>query len=232
LDIDPNYGRAHAALSLAYLRGCQLRWNTPLGVTAGQANAYAMNALAETQSRPSSLANVAASGVNLYNNRYDVAKIDATRVLATAPNDPEAYIALAWAMITTGQPEVGLDLIDRAIRLNPTYPSYYIFAQAMAHYSTGDLEQTAKVLSAALERDPGAKALAIIAAATYAHLQRFDEAHAALQSAEPGADQKTLTSVPIPITSHLSGNKTPKLSPASSKAFTSPLFHLIDQSSI
>jgi len=196
LEIDPDYGRAHAALSLAYLRGCQLRWNKPLGLSAGEANAYAMSALAETKRLPSSLANVAASGVNLYNNRYDVAKIDATRAIAKDPNDPEAYIAMAWTMITTGQPELGLELIDRAMRLNPTHPSYYVFAQAMAHYSQGDLEQTEKILSAALVRDPQAEALAIVAAATYAHLQRFDEAHAALRLAAPKADQQALSAIP------------------------------------
>ncbi|MVO15803.1 adenylate/guanylate cyclase domain-containing protein [Parasedimentitalea huanghaiensis] len=195
LEIDPDYGRAHAALSLAYLRGCQLRWNKPLGLSAGEANAYAIRSLAETTERPSSLANVAASGVNLYNNRYEIAKIDATRAITQDPNDPEAYIAMAWSMVTTGQPELGLELIDRAMRLNPTYPSYYVFAQAMAHYSMGDLEQTAMVLEAALERDPKAEALAIIAAATYARLQRFDEAHAALKLAAPEADQAALGAI-------------------------------------
>lgn len=195
-EIDPDYGRAHAALSLAYLHGCQLRWNKPLGLSAGEANAYAMSALAETKRLPSSLANVAASGVNLYNNRYDVAKIDATRAIAKDPNDPEAYIVMAWTMITTGQPELGLELIDRAMRLNPTHPSYYVFAQAMAYYSMGDLEQTEKVLAAALERDPKAEALAIVAASTYAHLNRFDEAHAAMQLAAPEADQQALSAIP------------------------------------
>ncbi|NIZ59511.1 guanylyl cyclase [Sedimentitalea sp. CY04] len=196
LEIDPNYGRAHAALSLAYLRGCQLRWNKPLGLSAGEANAYAMSALAETKRLPSSLGNVAASGVNLYNSRYDIAKTDATRAIATDPNDPEAFIAMAWAMITTGQPKLGLDLVDQAMRLNPTYPSYYVFAQAMAHYSMGELEQSADVLSKALERDPNAKQLAVIAAATFAHLQRFDEANAAIRLALPKAGQKELSALP------------------------------------
>jgi len=60
-------------------------------------------------------------------------------------------------MIATGQPELDIARI----------------AQAMALYSTGDLEQTTILLSATLERDPEVKALAIVAAATYAHLQHF-----------------------------------------------------------
>ena len=99
-------------------------------------------------------------------------------------------------MITTDQPAAGLELIDRAMRLNPTYPSYYVFAQAMAHYSMGELEKSADVLSKALERDPEAKQLAVIAAATFAHLQRFDEANAALRQALPEASQKELSALP------------------------------------
>ncbi len=170
LEIDPDYGRAHAALSLAYLQGCQQRWNEPLGMSVGAANAKALQALAETKSRPSSLANVAASRVHLYNERYDIAQVEATKAIAKDPNDPEGYVAMAWAMITTNQPEAGLDLMERAIRQNPAYPNYYMLALAMAHYTLGDLEQTADILTDALEKDPKARELAAVAASVYARL--------------------------------------------------------------
>lgn len=196
LDIDPEYGRAHAALSLAYLRGCQQRWNEPLGMSVGAANAKAQQALAETRSRPSSLANVAASRVHLYNKRYDVAQVEATKAIAKDPNDPEGYVAMAWAMITTNQPEAGLELMDRAIRQNPAYPNYYILALAMAHYTLGDLEQTADILADALEKDPKASELAAVAASIYAQLGRQVDAHAAMKKWLPEASQSELQAAP------------------------------------
>ena len=67
LELDPDYGRAYAALGLAYLRGCKLRWNGPLGMSVDTANDKALTYFRETKSRPSTLANVAASRINLYN---------------------------------------------------------------------------------------------------------------------------------------------------------------------
>jgi adenylate cyclase len=196
IDLDPEYGRAYAALGLVYLRGCQQRWNKPLGVGVSEANAIAQNYLDETKTRPSSLANVAASRISLYNNLYDVAQSEAALAIAKDPNDPEGFVALAWAMITTGQPEAGLELMDRATRLNPRHPSYYILAIGMAHIAKDDLESAAKVFADALERDPGAIELAAVMAATYARLGRLDEAHAAMRVWKPEASQSELQAAP------------------------------------
>lgn len=197
LEFDPDYGRAYAALGLVFLRGCQQRWNEPLGVSVGEANATAQNYLGKTKSHPSTLANVAASRINLYNNRYDIAQREAVRAVAKDPNDPEGYVAMAWAMITTGQPEAGLELMSRATRLNPSYPSYYILAIGMAHYTMGDLETAANTFADALERDPGAIELAAILAATYAQLGRLDDAHSAMRVWMPEASQKDLQGAPF-----------------------------------
>ena len=197
IDLDPEYGRAYAALGLAYLRGCQQRWNKPLGVSIGQANATAQNYLRETKSYPSTLANVAASRINLYNNRYDAAQREAVRAVAKDPNDPEGYVAMSWAMITTGQPEAGLELMNRATRLNPSYPSYYVLAIGMAHFSKGDLETAAKTFADALERDPDATELAAVLAGTYAQLGRLDDAHEAMRIWKPEASQAELQAAPF-----------------------------------
>ncbi|AZV78964.1 hypothetical protein EBB79_14520 [Parasedimentitalea marina] len=196
LGLDPNYGRAYAALGLAYLRGCKLRWNGPLGISVGVANTTALNYLSETKKHPSSLANVAASRINLYNNLYDVAQREAVRAVAKDPNDPEGYVAMAWAMITTGQPDAGLELMDRATRLNPSYPSYYVLAIGMAHFSMGDFDSAATVFADALERDPDATELAAVLAVTYVQLGRLDDAHAALRKWKPEASQSELQAAP------------------------------------
>ena len=197
VELDPDYGRAYAALGLAYLRGCQLRWNGAMGESVDSAYSKANRYLNEIESRPSSLANVAASRIKLYQDRYEDALTEATRAIAQNPNDPEGYIAMAWAMITTGKPGPGLELVERAMRLNPTYPNYYVLAQAMAHFTLGDLETAAEVLATALERDPGAVELAPALAAAYARLGRRKEALAALRIRNPGASLRVLQNFPF-----------------------------------
>ncbi|NIO43497.1 MAG: tetratricopeptide repeat protein, partial [Burkholderiales bacterium] len=87
--------------------------------------------------------------------------------------------------------------MNRATRLNPSYPSYYVLAIGMAHFTMGDLETAAKVFADALERDPGATELAATLAATYAQLGRLDEAHEAMRMWMPEANQRELQSAPF-----------------------------------
>jgi adenylate cyclase len=190
LEIDPEYGRAYAGLGLAYLRGCQMRWHEQLGMGTARANALAIKNLAEARERPSSMANVAASRISLYNGQYERAQSEALRAVAKDPNDPEAFVALAWSMITIGQADAGLELMDRALRLNPSYPNYYVLAIGMAHFTSGDLETAASVFADALNRDPGAVELAAVLAATYGQLGQREKANAALRiwSRETDAD--------------------------------------------
>jgi len=188
LGLDPEYERAYAGLGLAYLRACKLRWNQPLAMSLDEANSLALSNLAflnEIKGKSSSLAKVAASRIYLYNNRYEKAVAEATRAIAQDPNDPEAYIAMAWAMITTGNPEAGLELVERAIRLNPSYPNYYALARGMAYFAMDDLDKAADVFAEVLEREPDAIQLAPPLAATYAHLGKRGDARAALLLWEP-----------------------------------------------
>lgn len=149
--LDPSYGRAYAALALVYFRGCAWEWNESLGMSAARAAETADLYLREAKSRPSSLANVAAAHLNLYAGRHDEAFTEAARALALDPNDPEAHLVMAWAMITTGKPQAGLEFIEAAMRLNPNYPSHYALAQGMALFAKGDLDEAARICKA----DPG-----------------------------------------------------------------------------
>ena len=100
----------------------------------------------EAKKRPSSLAHIAATHINLSEGRYEAAITEAARAIALDPNDPEAHVAMAWAMIATGRPQAALGFIRTAMRLNPSYPSHYALARGMALFATGALDETARVL--------------------------------------------------------------------------------------
>jgi tetratricopeptide (TPR) repeat protein len=102
---------------------------------------------------------------------------------------------MAWAMITTGNPETGLELLDRARRLNPNYPNYYSLAIGMAHYSMDDLDKAAEIFAKTLERDPGATELALPLAATYANLGKRKQAKAALKLWKPNATDSEIRNI-------------------------------------
>jgi adenylate cyclase len=194
-ELDPEYGRAYAALGIVYVRGCQWRWNKELGMSTGQANSTAIQYLSEAEKRESSLTAVAASQIDLYNSRHEKALTEAARAIALDPNDPEAHVAMALSLITTDKPEAGLKFIETALRLNPSHPTYYVLAHGLAYFALNDLERAASVLSEALVRNPDAVELAPLLAATYALLGRRSDARAALLQWQPNASQFQLQSL-------------------------------------
>ena len=156
IELDPDYGRAYAALGLAFFRCCAWGWSNPPGVNRSQSCEAASSYLDEAKKRPSSLAHIAATHINLSEGRYEAAITEAARAIALDPNDPEAHMVMAWAMLATGRPQAALGFIQTAMRLNPSYPGHYALARGMALFATGALDEMARVLAGGDERSPDA----------------------------------------------------------------------------
>ncbi len=99
---------------------------------------------------------------------------------------------MAWALITTGRAEDGFVSIQTAMRLNPRYASQYSHALGVVHFILGQLDESARVLQHALERNPLAIELAPPLAAAYARLGRRNEARAVLSKWEANAADRAL----------------------------------------
>ena len=197
IELDPGYGRAYAALGLTLYRGCAWEWSRPFGINQSQVCDAAWRALSEVKQHPSSLAHIAATYIDLYSGRHDAAFTEAARAIAFDPNDPEAHIGMAWAMITTGRPQAGLEFIRTAMRLNPSYPTHYVLARGLALFAAGQLDDAARVLADAMNDRPGAIELAPPLAATYALQGRRREARELLLAWRPDASQEELSDLPF-----------------------------------
>ncbi|MCH8000306.1 MAG: tetratricopeptide repeat protein, partial [Proteobacteria bacterium] len=190
VELDPGYGRAYAALALVYLRGWAMNWHQQSEIRGTQARTRLY--LRDAAIYPTSLASVAASQFHLYFGRNEDALAAAARALALSPNDPEAHLAMAWALIMTARAEDGVVSIQTAMRLNPRYTSHYSHALGVAHFALGQLDEAARVLEQALERNPLAIELAPPLAAAYARLGRRNEARAVLSKWEADATDPAL----------------------------------------
>lgn len=195
IELDPDYGRAYTALGLALFRSCAWGWTSPAGMNQAQTCEMASKNLDEAKRHPSSLTHVVAAHINLNYLEYEAAFTDAARALALDPNDPDASVAMAWVMLTTGRPQAALEFMRTAMRLNPSYPSHYSLVRGLALFSLGALPEAARVLEEALERSPTATELAPPLASVYAHLGRRREARDMLLRWKPGASQEELNDI-------------------------------------
>ena len=68
------------------------------------------------------------------------------------------------------------DVLERAIRLNPLYPVYYLFDLGHAYLLTGRYDEALAALKDCLSRNPDFLPARIYLTITYAELGREDEA--------------------------------------------------------
>jgi TolB-like protein/class 3 adenylate cyclase len=192
IDLDSDYGLAYAALSLVYYRSAEWAWARQETLGFMDSWALGQHYLEQALHHPTSLAHIAAATDYVWRGDADGAFNEALHAMVLDRNDPEAHLALAWAMITSGRPADGIESVATAQRLNPVYPAHYDLTRAMAHFAMADFAGAAQVLTAAAERSPGAIELAPPLAASYAYLGRREEARAALSAWKSGASQSEL----------------------------------------
>jgi len=177
IEMDSNYGRAYAALAATYWESYYRFWHESLNVqwyeTRVRAEEYIKAAM---KKNPTSLAYSVISKMLIARHKHDEAIAETERALALDPNDANSYIAMAYALIYIGKPKEAVDYIERAMRIDPEYPAYYLFVLGLAHFGMEQLEKAASLFEKALERNPENYIALIPLAATYAHLNRKNEA--------------------------------------------------------
>ena len=182
LDLDPDYGRAHAALAQIYWRGLELgyRYQMGLGVGWSEGRVLARKYLQTAMKYPTSLAHQVASAMNIFRREYDEAIYEANRAIALDPNDHRAHWMMAWALIYAGSPEDAVEFAKAAMRLDPHYAAPNLSLLGLAHFSMGKLEEAVTLFERAHVYNPDLRGLSAPLAAAYAHLGREKEAQLAL----------------------------------------------------
>ncbi len=189
IELDPDYGRAYAALALTYWESQHHFWNQSLDVSWYGARFRAEKYLQTATKNPTALSHQVASKLHVDQHEHEEAIAEAQRAIALDANDSDSYLAMAYALIHFGKPEEALDFVEKAMRLDPYYPAYYLFVLGLAHFSMERFEEAATLFERALKRNPIDYVPLIHLAAAYGHLVRGQEAAAAvteLNKAHPG----------------------------------------------
>jgi TolB-like protein/class 3 adenylate cyclase/Flp pilus assembly protein TadD len=151
VELDPKYGRAYAALAATYWEASTRFWDVALGFSrTHEARFQAEQFLAKAMRDPTPLTHQVASAMLLHTKQHDEAIAEAKRAIASDPNDADGYVALANALSFTGRASDALEQVERAIRLNPHYPPYYLYQLGLARFGMKRLDEAATSLERAL----------------------------------------------------------------------------------
>jgi adenylate cyclase len=183
--LDPNYGRAHAALAVVYWADLERSFSsgTGLPLTAEEARQREMHHLGEALKHPVPLAYQVASRQATWQGRHQQAIAEAERAITLDANDPVGYEAMAIALIFAGQPAEGAEMISRAMRFDPRYAHEYLYWLGLAQFGMERFDEATMSLTQASRADPEDERALIILAATYGHVGRVKEAESAIEQA-------------------------------------------------
>jgi TolB-like protein/class 3 adenylate cyclase/Flp pilus assembly protein TadD len=184
IELDPNYGRAYAALASVHAESRLRLWSDGLRLD-GQAwtepGVRAQIYLRKAMEYQTPLAYQVASSFSIHRRLYDKAFSEAERSIVIDPNDPNSYLAMAKVFIYTGRLVEAKSYLKKAMRLDPQYPAYYLFFLGLAQFGMDQYEEASASLERALERNPENFIALIPLAAAYAHLDRQEEAETAIE---------------------------------------------------
>ena len=181
IELDPEYGKAYAAIASVYTEGYQSAWDWShvVGVSAEAMPGLAGKYLSEALKYPTTLAHQVASKWYIILLFPEEAIAAAERAIALDPNDAVGYEAMAWALIYSGKPENAFDFVDKAIRLDPLNIANYFYTLGTAHFGMEQYQDAVSFYERAFRLNPelGLVQRAYLAA-SYVNLGLDDKAKA------------------------------------------------------
>ena len=174
IELDPNCTKAYVGLALNYVIGWFSSWLDPAEHPLDRALEYA--AMAVSLENTDSKAQMMLGHVHMNRREFEDAEVHLQRALELNSNDAEAFAYMGIQLDATGKPAEAIDCYHKAMRLNPYYPAWYLWKLGDAHYAMRHYKEALTPLREAVSRNPKLKRARLGLAASYAQLDRIEEA--------------------------------------------------------
>ncbi len=175
--LDPAYSRAHAALAATYWQIWKRYWHDRFGFRGPHDPRFkAENILQKAMRDPTPLAYQVSAAMLSQQGRHDEAVAEAERAVALDTNNADSYVALAGAQNLAGRAPEALRQIERAMRLNPFYPPFYLYELGLAQFGTKQMPKAAESLERARALNPDDRWSTRLLLATYGLLGQTEKA--------------------------------------------------------
>lgn len=131
LKIDPNYARAYTGISLTYFNNwsCQM-WDS---WEANERGAFENAVKAVALDENDHISQMVMGRILNYRQEFDQAEHHLNKALTLNPNDADNLVQLSLSYAQIGKAPLGIELFNKALRLNPYHDSWY-YAFGMLPY--------------------------------------------------------------------------------------------------
>jgi adenylate cyclase len=174
LEFDPNHSQAYAGLSWAYMFDYFNRCSDKPDDSLQLAKRTAEQAIEKDPNEP--FARHSAALAFMIAKDLDRAKSEAEVAITLNPNYAYAYNILGGIHTYSGQQPEAIEMIERAIRLDPAWVQQYLHFLGTAYLLAGKYETAAALLRQRISLVPGTDFTRAVLASALGHLDEVDEA--------------------------------------------------------
>ena len=174
----PNYAEAHVTLAAAEWQRGELGWIEDADEAVRRSEEHAKRALALDDPGAQARAHGRLGLIYSYRGQFDEALTEVDRAVDLNPNDADAHALRAGALLWQGKIEESLVAYATARQFDPRLSSQTGISMALAYYMAERYQETLTVTNDFISRYPQVAFLRAVRAATFARLDRLDEARA------------------------------------------------------
>jgi len=178
LELDPEYGDAWRRLAGTHLVDARFGYGESREASLIAAEEAINNALSVDDT--DSVAHNLMATIHLWKGEHDNAITMGEKAIALNPNNADNVAKLAWIMFASGRPEEALELIQRAMRLNPNYPHWWLMILEEAYRLSGRYDEAIETIKEDLRQLDNYFTRTRLAL-YYAQTERDEEAHAEIE---------------------------------------------------
>jgi adenylate cyclase len=176
IDLDPEYARAYGGLAITYIIPLWMGWEDSPHQALAKANEHTQRCLALDGTN--AYAHAFLGALHLIQQQWEKAIAAGERSVALSPNSADVLAIFAITLKSVGRVDEALSMIEKAIRLNPMPPEWYLHELGTYYRLLGRYDEAIAVLKKNLAGNPDYLTSLINLTATYSMAGKLKQARA------------------------------------------------------